>query len=154
MTSETGIAHECIKYSRNKNLPIHFIIEDNGKSVCTNTKGSGRKELSFEFKRDKFVTFYKYKLKYPRVLERGAVLKKYFEELKKSMKYLGLKKNIIFIGQAVEDPGTAMSNTLKVFLRKIIRTSSCRRNANGNDPWFSYGWKYTCEYFSKMELLL
>ena len=31
MTSETGIAHECIKYSRNKKLPIHFIIEDNGK---------------------------------------------------------------------------------------------------------------------------
>ena len=39
--------------------------------------------------------------------------KKYFDELEKSMKYLGLKKNIIFIGQAVEDPGTAMSNTLK-----------------------------------------
>ena len=39
--------------------------------------------------------------------------KKYFNELEKSMKYLGLKKNIIFIGQAVEDPGTAMSNTLK-----------------------------------------
>ena len=32
MTSETGIAHECIKY-RNKKLPIHFIVEDNGKSV-------------------------------------------------------------------------------------------------------------------------
>ena len=29
MTSETGIAHECIKYSRNHKLPIHFIIEDN-----------------------------------------------------------------------------------------------------------------------------
>ena len=39
--------------------------------------------------------------------------KKYFDELEKSMKYLGLKKNIIFIGQAVEYPGTAMSNTLK-----------------------------------------
>ena len=33
MTSETGIAHECIKYSRNFKLPIHFIIEDNEKSV-------------------------------------------------------------------------------------------------------------------------
>ena len=65
MTSETGIAHECIKYSRNKNLPIHFIIEDNGKSVCTNTRRVCRKRLSFEFKKDKFVTFYKYKLKYP-----------------------------------------------------------------------------------------
>ena len=38
MTSETGIAHECIKYSRNKKLPIHFIVEDNGKSVCTDTR--------------------------------------------------------------------------------------------------------------------
>tara|TARA_Y100001970_G_C14085318_1_gene776985 strand:+ start:387 stop:986 length:600 start_codon:yes stop_codon:yes gene_type:complete len=66
MTSETGIAHECIKYSRNKNLPIHFIIEDNGKSVCTNTrKAWSQKKLSYEFKRDKFITYYKYNLKYP-----------------------------------------------------------------------------------------
>ena len=33
MTSETGIAHECIKYSRNHELPIRFIIEDNAISV-------------------------------------------------------------------------------------------------------------------------
>ena len=66
MTSETGIAHECIKYSRNKNLPIHFIIEDNGKSVCTNTrKAWSQKKLSFELKKDRFVTYYKYNLKYP-----------------------------------------------------------------------------------------
>ena len=38
---------------------------------------------------------------------------KYFEELKRSMEYLGNKRNTIFIGQAVEVPGTAMSNTLK-----------------------------------------
>jgi pyruvate/2-oxoglutarate/acetoin dehydrogenase E1 component len=38
--------------------------------------------------------------------------KKYFDELKKAMNFLGGKKNTIFIGQAVEDPGTAMSNTL------------------------------------------
>ena len=38
MTSETGIVHECIKYSRNLGLPIHFIIEDNQKSVCTDTR--------------------------------------------------------------------------------------------------------------------
>ena len=66
MTSETGIAYECIKYSRNKNLPIHFIIEDNGKSVCTNTrKVWSQKKLSFELKKDRFVTYYKYNLKYP-----------------------------------------------------------------------------------------
>ena len=38
MTSETGIAHEAIKYSINKKLPIHFIVEDNEKSVCTDTR--------------------------------------------------------------------------------------------------------------------
>ena len=38
---------------------------------------------------------------------------KYFDELKKSMEYLGNKKDTLFIGQAVEVPGTAMSNTLK-----------------------------------------
>ena len=38
MTSETGIVHECVKYSRNYKLPIHFIVEDNEKSVCTDTR--------------------------------------------------------------------------------------------------------------------
>jgi pyruvate dehydrogenase E1 component alpha subunit len=37
MTSETGAAHECIKYSLNHDLPILFVLEDNGKSVCTPT---------------------------------------------------------------------------------------------------------------------
>jgi len=66
MTSETGIAHECIKYSRNKNLPIHFIVEDNRKSVCTDTrKAWSNNKLIYENVSDKFVTYYKYKLKYP-----------------------------------------------------------------------------------------
>ena len=38
---------------------------------------------------------------------------KYFDELKKSMNYLAKNKKTIFIGQAVEVPGTAMTNTLK-----------------------------------------
>ena len=38
MTSETGIAHESIKFAKNYNLPIQFIIEDNNLSVCTNTR--------------------------------------------------------------------------------------------------------------------
>ena len=40
-------------------------------------------------------------------------MKKYFNEIKRSMDFLGTKKETIFIGQAVEVPGTAMSNTLK-----------------------------------------
>jgi len=45
---------------------------------------------------------------------------KYFEELKKSMNFLGSKKNTIFIGQAVEVAGTAMSNTLKGIKKKKL----------------------------------
>ena len=37
MTAETGSFHEAYKYSVNHNLPITFIIEDNGKSVTTPT---------------------------------------------------------------------------------------------------------------------
>jgi pyruvate/2-oxoglutarate/acetoin dehydrogenase E1 component len=36
---------------------------------------------------------------------------KYFDELKRSMKYLA-KHNVLFLGQAVEYAGTAMTNTL------------------------------------------
>ena len=47
--------------------------------------------------------------------EKGSNFKimKYFEELKKSMNYLAENKKTVFIGQAVEVPGTSMSNTLK-----------------------------------------
>ena len=38
MTSETGVAHECIKYGRNHGLPIQWVVEDNEKSVCTDTR--------------------------------------------------------------------------------------------------------------------
>ena len=66
MTSETGIAHESIKYSINKKLPIHFIIEDNGKSVCTDTrKVWSQNKLTYELKKNKYITYYKYRLKYP-----------------------------------------------------------------------------------------
>lgn len=37
-TSESGMAHETIKYATQHDLPILFVIEDNGKSVCTNTR--------------------------------------------------------------------------------------------------------------------
>ena len=58
MTSETGIAHECIKYSRNRKLPIHFIVEDNGKSVCTDTRKTwSQKKLTYEKSSDKYVTY-------------------------------------------------------------------------------------------------
>ena len=66
MTSETGIVHECIKYSRNHQLPIHFIIEDNSKSVCTDTRETWNvSSLSYEEKHDSNITYYHYETKYP-----------------------------------------------------------------------------------------
>jgi TPP-dependent pyruvate/acetoin dehydrogenase alpha subunit len=66
MTAETGIAHECIKYSRNHDLPIHFVIEDNGKSVCTDTRETwAQQELSYEKVPDPRITYYRYCSTYP-----------------------------------------------------------------------------------------
>ena len=67
MTSETGVAHECIKYARNHQLPIHFIVEDNGKSVCTDTRATwGMDKLTYEGVNDDYVSYYSYELnKYP-----------------------------------------------------------------------------------------
>ena len=66
MTSESGIAHECIKFSTNHNLPIKFIIEDNNLSVCSDTRKVWRiKKLTYEKKTSKKTHIYKYKSKYP-----------------------------------------------------------------------------------------
>jgi len=66
MTSETGMASECIKYATNFDLPITFIIEDNNLSVCTDTRKTwGIKKLTFENIKNKKIKYYKYKNKYP-----------------------------------------------------------------------------------------
>lgn len=38
MTVLTGIVSETMRYAHGHELPIRFVTEDNGKSVCTNTK--------------------------------------------------------------------------------------------------------------------
>lgn len=61
MTSHTGIAHECIKYSANHDLPITWVVESNGLSVCTKTEevwGPSRT------RRD-HVRYYEYQSKWP-----------------------------------------------------------------------------------------
>jgi TPP-dependent pyruvate/acetoin dehydrogenase alpha subunit len=66
MTSETGTAHECVKYSENHQLPIRFIVEDNGKSVCTDTRETWAQPiLTYEDGKHPMVQFYKYQTKYP-----------------------------------------------------------------------------------------
>mgnify|MGYP001219433023 FL=1 len=67
MTAETGIAHECIKYSSYNKLPIIFIVEDNGKSVCTDTRAvwgmNSGSYLKTMFSDN--VRYYSYETKFP-----------------------------------------------------------------------------------------
>jgi TPP-dependent pyruvate/acetoin dehydrogenase alpha subunit len=66
MTAETGIAHESIKYARNHGLPIRFVVEDNGKSVCTDTREAwAQPRSSFEGVDDGVVRHYRYETRYP-----------------------------------------------------------------------------------------
>lgn len=37
MTAQTGMFSECTRYAAGHDLPIRFIVENNGKSVCTPT---------------------------------------------------------------------------------------------------------------------
>ncbi len=61
MTFETGIFHECYKYSKNFNLPIKFVVEDNNMSTNTPTNKAWKKKS----KKPKDIIYYKYKRKFP-----------------------------------------------------------------------------------------
>ena len=64
MTSETGTTYEAHKYAVNHDLPIIFVIEDNKKSVCTDTYLTWRmKELTLKGKPK--VMYYEYDLPWP-----------------------------------------------------------------------------------------
>lgn len=65
MASETGTFYENYKYALNHDLPITFIIEDNNKSVCTDTrKVWNTSDLTFNCNKDKII-YYQYESKYP-----------------------------------------------------------------------------------------
>lgn len=66
MTAETGGFHEALKYATNFDLPIIFVILDNNKSVCTNTRLSwGCKNLTYENSKHPKIRYIKYDSKYP-----------------------------------------------------------------------------------------
>jgi len=65
MTSETGAFFENWKYAVNHDLPITYVIENNGKSVCTETnKVWNINELYFA-KETRKIIYYEYQTKYP-----------------------------------------------------------------------------------------
>ena len=47
MSSETGNFHEAYKFSKNNDLPIVFVVEDNKKSVCTPTQLIWAREMPY-----------------------------------------------------------------------------------------------------------
>lgn len=61
MTASTGIFTECMRYSMGHDLPIRFILEDNGMSVCTPTREVWGQQMG-----DKF-SGYAYKMTRPHV---------------------------------------------------------------------------------------
>lgn len=63
MAAHTGAFHEARNYARANELKIQWVIEDNGLSVCTDTKEAWGKD--FNLKRADDVWVYKYKNKYP-----------------------------------------------------------------------------------------
>jgi pyruvate dehydrogenase E1 component alpha subunit len=66
MTSETGIAQTALRYAENHDLPMTFVIEDNGLSVLTNTRNVWNSNtLRFEEHSSTKAIYYKYASKYP-----------------------------------------------------------------------------------------
>ncbi len=62
MAFESGIFYEVHKYARNYDLPLHFVVEDNGVSTNTptlDTWGGIQREIPED------VIYYKYESKYP-----------------------------------------------------------------------------------------
>jgi pyruvate dehydrogenase E1 component alpha subunit len=65
MASETGTFFENYKYALNHDLPITYIVEDNNKSVCTDTrKVWNTDKLAFNSNENKII-YYSYTSRYP-----------------------------------------------------------------------------------------
>jgi pyruvate dehydrogenase E1 component alpha subunit len=65
MTSETGTFFENWKYAVNYDLPITYVIEDNSKSVCTETKKTWNSDNLFFSNETRKIIYYQYETKYP-----------------------------------------------------------------------------------------
>jgi TPP-dependent pyruvate/acetoin dehydrogenase alpha subunit len=67
MTADTGIVCESIRYASGHQLPIMFVIEDNGKSVCTDTAQAWGIPRPKHWAKTTRETGYNYKLTWPHV---------------------------------------------------------------------------------------
>lgn len=62
MTATTGAFHEAHQYAYGRNLPLHFVIEDNGLSTNTPTEQCWGEIVTI---RDNTITRYRYERTYP-----------------------------------------------------------------------------------------
>ena len=79
------------------------------------------------------ITFYSYKSKWPHAgagKEYNFNIMKYSDEFTKAMDFLAKDPKTIFLGQAVEYPGTAMTNTLKNFQKTSCLKFQLLRKCN------------------------
>jgi pyruvate dehydrogenase E1 component alpha subunit len=65
MTSETGAFFENWKYAVNHDLPITYVIENNGKSVCTETHKVWNTDELYFAKETRKIIYYEYQTRYP-----------------------------------------------------------------------------------------
>lgn len=67
MAATTGMLSECLRYVEGHDLPVTFVIEDNAKSVCTDTDETWGDSLNLEglFSSGKHRRYYQYKLPWP-----------------------------------------------------------------------------------------
>lgn len=65
MTSETGTFFENWKYAVNHDLPITYVIEDNNRSVCTDTRKTWETGDLYFANETRKIIYYKYESKYP-----------------------------------------------------------------------------------------
>lgn len=71
MTAQTGLALECIVYAANNDLPVKWVVEANGKSVCTPSDEAWCEPHPFwrfwrlRLARFNSVQIYNYELSYP-----------------------------------------------------------------------------------------
>ncbi len=68
MTSTTGTFAECYRYVCGHDLPVHFVVEDNGRSVCTDTASTWGIDDRYRMngvEKSHFITRFCYDLPWP-----------------------------------------------------------------------------------------
>jgi len=142
MASETGVFHEVTKYALGHDLPITFIVEDDGLSVYTPTKEVWRASTFFGDKESLLkygplqkrgsksnIRRYSYErqlahhgvglwLDFPEDEKSGleSIVKRglnYEEELKNAMENLAKNESVLFLGQTVAYKGSPMYVSLE-----------------------------------------